>query len=213
MIMAKQYEHAPTCEDIQKDLLPFIKKHKPKNILTDNNPFKKDRGQMAKTKRRKTTLHAHPYYPQDKGKIERAIQKRNPRIHKPHQKIPPLAKQPPQQIQKPVQPPKNTPRHKNHTLHTIHHQTPRQLKKNNLSFSQKPPLLTLSHLSKNHQNKTITHQITNTISVKIKNHQNKPITHIHPKPITHQTPKLPQNPTIPTPKKRTVALSTLLNTW
>ena len=72
MIMAKQYEHAPTCEDIQKDLLPFIKKHKPKNILTDNNPFKKDWDKWLKENGVKPQ-HAHPYYPQDKGKVERAI--------------------------------------------------------------------------------------------------------------------------------------------
>ena len=140
---------------------------------------------MAQTKRRKTTLHAHPYYPQDKGKIERAIQKRNPRIHKPHQKIPPLAKQPPQQIQKLVQPPKNTPRHKNHTLHTIHHQTPRQLKKN-LSFSQTPS----------------SHPVT-PIKKIIKT------TQTHTKPPNSPKTQKPNHPN--SQKKRTVALSTLLN--
>ena len=151
---------------------------------------------MAQTKRRKTTLHAHPYYPQDKGKIERAIQKRNPRIHKPHQKIPPLAKQPPQQIQKLVQPPKNTPRHKNHTLHTIHHQTPRQQQKKTPSLPFSNTILPLSHLSKNHQNNPNTY---------------------HPKPKTPQpkhtpNPKTPPKPNHPnSQKKRTVALSTLLN--
>ena len=125
---------------------------------------------MAKTKRRKTTLHAHPYYPQDKGKIERAIQKRNPRIHKPHQKIPPLAKQPPQQIQKPVQPPKNTLQHKNHTLQ---HYTPPnpQTTKKKLSFSQKPrpPVTPIKKIIKTNQ------------------------THTKPPPPPHPTPKKKTN--------------------
>jgi transposase InsO family protein len=72
MIMATYFDQAPTCEDIQKKLLPLIKKHKPKKILTDNNPFKNKWNKWCKEQGIEP-LHAHPYYPQDKGKVERAI--------------------------------------------------------------------------------------------------------------------------------------------
>ena len=72
MIMAKWYDHAPSCADIQKDLLSHIKKHKPEKILTDNNPFKKSWDAWC-SEQGVESVHAHPYYPQDKGKVERAI--------------------------------------------------------------------------------------------------------------------------------------------
>lgn len=66
------YDHAPTCEEIEKALLPLIKKHKPKGILTDNKPFGKSWKKWLKEQGVKAHF-AHPYYPQDKGKVERAI--------------------------------------------------------------------------------------------------------------------------------------------
>jgi transposase InsO family protein len=51
---------------------PYIKKYKPKNILTDNKPFRKGWEKWCKENGIKA-LFAHPYYPQDKGKVERAI--------------------------------------------------------------------------------------------------------------------------------------------
>lgn len=66
------FEHAPNIQEICDAVKSLVKKYHPKNILTDNNPFKdsweewcKERGTIA--------LFAHPYYPQDKGKVERAI--------------------------------------------------------------------------------------------------------------------------------------------
>lgn len=72
MLLATYFDHAPSCEDIQKKLLPLIKKHHPENILTDNNPFKDKWDKWCK-ENGVNPLHAHPYYPQDKGKVERAI--------------------------------------------------------------------------------------------------------------------------------------------
>ena len=72
LVMLKYYDHAPSCEEMQKDLLPYIKKCKPKSILTDNNPFRKEWDKWCKEQNIES-VHAHPYYPQDKGKVERAI--------------------------------------------------------------------------------------------------------------------------------------------
>lgn len=72
LILAEQLDHSPTVEEICNILKPLIKKHKPTSILTDNNPFKEDWDNWCKEDNIKP-LHAHPYYPQDKGKVERSI--------------------------------------------------------------------------------------------------------------------------------------------
>jgi len=72
IIMAEQFEYCPGAMQIAKHLEPYIEKHKPQKILTDNNPFKKEWDKWCKSKGCKP-LHAHPYYPQDKGKVERSI--------------------------------------------------------------------------------------------------------------------------------------------
>lgn len=72
IILAEQLDHAPNIEEIGIMLLPYVKKYKPKKILTDNNPFKEEWDKWCKSLGIEP-LHAHPYYPQDKGKVERAI--------------------------------------------------------------------------------------------------------------------------------------------
>lgn len=72
MLLSEHIDHEPTCEDIEKMIIPLVKKYKPKNILTDNKPFKEDWDNWCR-KNGIEPLHAHPYYPQDKGKVERAI--------------------------------------------------------------------------------------------------------------------------------------------
>ena len=72
MILAEQIDHEPTCEEIENMLLPYIIDHQPENILTDNKPFKEQWDKWCK-EQCSNPLHAHPYYPQDKGKVERAI--------------------------------------------------------------------------------------------------------------------------------------------
>lgn len=66
------FEHAPNIPEICESIKSLVKKYHPVSILTDNNPFKDswenwclDMGIKA--------LFAHPYYPQDKGKVERTI--------------------------------------------------------------------------------------------------------------------------------------------
>jgi len=68
VLLAEQLDHCPKTEEICTLLEPLIQRYKPKSILTDNNPFKEGcRNNGIKP------LHAHPYYPQDKGKVERTI--------------------------------------------------------------------------------------------------------------------------------------------
>jgi transposase InsO family protein len=72
LLMAEQLSNDPSIEEIENMIKPYIKKHKPKNILTDNKPFKKEWEEWCKANEVKA-LFAHPHYPQDKGKVERAI--------------------------------------------------------------------------------------------------------------------------------------------
>lgn len=72
MLVLEQLDHCPTIEEIGQILKPYIKKYHPESILTDNNPFKEEWDEWCKNNGIKP-LHAHPYYPQDKGKIERGI--------------------------------------------------------------------------------------------------------------------------------------------
>lgn len=72
LLLAEQLDHCPNIEEIFSLLEPLIKKHEPKKILTDNSPFKEDWDNLCKERNVKP-IHAHPYYPQDKGKVERAI--------------------------------------------------------------------------------------------------------------------------------------------
>lgn len=72
LVLAEQLSHDPTENEIRVMLMPLVKKHHPESILTDNNPFKKEWDQWCKGNGIKP-LHAHPYYPQDKGKVERTI--------------------------------------------------------------------------------------------------------------------------------------------
>lgn len=72
LLLAEQLNNAPSIKEITAMLDKLIKKHKPSKILTDNNPFKDDWNNWCKANKIEA-LHAHPYYPQDKGKVERAI--------------------------------------------------------------------------------------------------------------------------------------------
>lgn len=71
-VLAEQCNHAPTIKEIGKMLKPLIRKHRPQKILTDNNPFKEE-WDMWCEENGIESIHAHPYYPQDKGKVERTI--------------------------------------------------------------------------------------------------------------------------------------------
>lgn len=71
MLLAEQFDHALNTNDVIK----AVEKVgiKPKNILSDNGPqFKRQWEKWCKITGIEP-LFAHPYYPQDKGKVERSI--------------------------------------------------------------------------------------------------------------------------------------------
>ena len=72
LILAAQIDHDPPVEEIETMLEKYIHKRKPDKILTDNKPFRDEWDKWCRNKGIEP-LHAHPYYPQDKGKVERAI--------------------------------------------------------------------------------------------------------------------------------------------
>ena len=70
LICAKLFGHSPNIKEISQTILPFVEKHKPQKILTDNNPFK-DSWKLWCKENNIEAIFAHLYYPQDKGKVER----------------------------------------------------------------------------------------------------------------------------------------------
>jgi len=71
MLIAEQFDHAPSTHDITVCLERLGKV--PQSILTDNGgQFRKKWVRWCKMNGCKP-LFAHPYYPQDKGKVERTI--------------------------------------------------------------------------------------------------------------------------------------------
>lgn len=72
IVTADQFDHCPNIQEILGSIQPSINQFHPKNILTDNNPFKQDWAEKLK-QQGINALFAHPYYPQDKGKVERCI--------------------------------------------------------------------------------------------------------------------------------------------
>ena len=72
LILAEQFDHDLKVEEIEWVLMPHIQEHHPKSILTDNKPFKEEWDGWCRNNGIEP-LHAHPHYPQDKGKVERAI--------------------------------------------------------------------------------------------------------------------------------------------
>lgn len=66
------FDHSPNIQEICEAIKSLVNKYHPKNILTDNNPFK-DSWREWCIEQGINPLFAHPYYPQDKGKVERAI--------------------------------------------------------------------------------------------------------------------------------------------
>lgn len=72
LLLIHQFDHAPNIEEISKAMKEIVEKHHPKKILTDNNPFGKEWKEKCR-EMNVEAIFAHPYYPQDKGKVERAI--------------------------------------------------------------------------------------------------------------------------------------------
>lgn len=75
LLLSEQLGHDPTTREIT-DLLDGLG-NKPEKILSDNGPQFKKRWERWCRDKGVEPLFAHPYYPQDKGKVERAIQNLN----------------------------------------------------------------------------------------------------------------------------------------
>lgn len=71
LLLAEQLEHVPHTEEITS-LLGKLE-NKPENILTDNAKIFAKQWKLWCMYNKIKSLFAHPYYPQDKGKVERTI--------------------------------------------------------------------------------------------------------------------------------------------
>ena len=72
VICAEMFDHMPSHEEIWEALLPKMKDRKAESILTDNNPFRKEWDKLCEEHEIRS-LHIHPYWPKDNGKVERMI--------------------------------------------------------------------------------------------------------------------------------------------
>ena len=72
ILLLHVFDHSPNILEISEAIKSIVDKYHPEKILTDNNPFKEEWNNWCKENKIEP-LHAHPYYPQDKGKVERAI--------------------------------------------------------------------------------------------------------------------------------------------
>lgn len=66
------FDHKPNILQVSEIIKPLIDKHHPIKILTDNNPFGKVWEEWCR-EQKVEAVFSHPYYPQDKGKVERTI--------------------------------------------------------------------------------------------------------------------------------------------
>ncbi len=73
--MAEQFDHYPRTGEITT-LLEKLDRN-PKSILSDNGSQFREQWKRWCRRNRIKSLFAHPYYPQDKGKIERTIRNLN----------------------------------------------------------------------------------------------------------------------------------------
>ena len=71
LLIAEQFDHAPTRKEIT-ELIEGLS-DKPEKILTDNGPQFREEWKRWCRRNGIEPLFAHPHYPQDKGKVERAI--------------------------------------------------------------------------------------------------------------------------------------------
>jgi hypothetical protein len=71
LLLLELFEHCPTTKEITFALQKL--KVKPKKILTDNGGQFRDQWKNWCKEQGIEAIFAHPYYPQDKGKVERTI--------------------------------------------------------------------------------------------------------------------------------------------
>jgi len=73
LLVAAQLDHCPTTEEIGSSLKVWVEKYHPESILTDNGGQFRELWKKWCFENNTNPLFAHPYYPQDKGKVERTI--------------------------------------------------------------------------------------------------------------------------------------------
>lgn len=75
ILMLKLFDHCPTTQELTSALEKVMKYRKitPKKILTDNGGQFKIQWEEWCKEIGSEAIFAHPYYPQDKGKVERSI--------------------------------------------------------------------------------------------------------------------------------------------
>lgn len=73
LIIAEQLDHCPTTTEVALLVLKVMRGHKPQSILTDNGAQFSEEWKNFCATQGIEPLFAHPYYPQDKGKVERTI--------------------------------------------------------------------------------------------------------------------------------------------
>jgi transposase len=71
LVATKQFEHTPTTDNLITCLTPIGRK--PEKILSDNGGQFKEQWKRWCKEQGIEPIFAHPYYPQDKGKVERVI--------------------------------------------------------------------------------------------------------------------------------------------
>ena len=72
ILLLHVFDHSPNISEISEAMKFLVEKYHPEKILTDNNPFQ-DSWERWCASMNVEALFAHPYYPQDKGKVERTI--------------------------------------------------------------------------------------------------------------------------------------------
>ena len=72
ILLLHVFDHSPNILEISEAIKSIVDKYHPEKILTDNNPFQKSWKEWC-TSMNVEAVFAHPYYPQDKGKVERTI--------------------------------------------------------------------------------------------------------------------------------------------
>ena len=71
ILLLKLFDHCPTTKELTSSLAKL--NVKPENILADNGGQFREEWRKWCVQNKINALFAHPYYPQDKGKVERTI--------------------------------------------------------------------------------------------------------------------------------------------
>jgi transposase len=94
LLFFEQFDHEPTTDELTGHLERL--RRRPKHILTDNGAQFKETWKQRCKNNGVEPLFAHPYYPQDKGKVERTIRNVAEEFINPLKKFPEWLDRPPE---------------------------------------------------------------------------------------------------------------------